>query len=119
MINPTAVGCPNMAKGLDPLVKENVFDNQQGNHYQNGGRVSSPGNLRRQRERRYVTDLRKARDEWSKSEDTKKPLNGRGPQALTENQLLITVPDVAAFDLKRKEWSKCRTYLFEARSCAC
>lgn len=100
MINPTAVGCPLMAKNLDPLVKENVFD-----CYQNGGRVSSPGSLKRERERRYVTDLRKARFEWSKSAETKKPLSGRAHQVLTEDQLLITVPDVAAFDLKRKDWT--------------
>ena len=117
MINPTALGCPLMAKDLEPLVKENVFDNQQGN--QANGRIPSPSSLRRQKERRYVTDLRKARDEWSKSQEIKKPLDGRTPQVLTEEQLLISMPDVAAFDLKRKIWSECRVFPFETPVYAC
>lgn len=79
-----------MPKNLEPLVKENFFEDHE-NGYQNGDRLSSPGSLRRQRERRCVTDLRKARDEWSKSDKNKKPL---GDTTLSEEQLLITVPDV-------------------------
>lgn len=108
-----------MAIELEPLVKENPFDNLANDQ---PNRVSSPGSLRRSVDRRAATDLRKAREEWdskrraelrkAREETSAKSTTPaakscdkvKGVDALTDDQMLICVPDVACFDLTRKEW---------------
>ena len=89
---------------LEPLVKENPFDNIA---HDPSERVSSPGSLRRSQDRRAASDLRKAREEWGSKTTTSVPKpRGKvmGVDPLTEDQMLICVPDVACFDLARKDW---------------
>lgn len=90
-----------MAVDLDPLTKENPFDNLPSD---SSDRIFSPGSLRRS----AATDLRKAREEWDSKTKTPNPKPRRmieGVPSLTDDDLIICVPDIACFDLARKEWA--------------
>ena len=87
-----------MTVDLDPLIKENPFDNLPSD------RISSPGSLRRS----AATDLRKAREEWDSKTKTPSPKPRRmiqGVPSLTDDDAMICVPEIACFDLTRKEWA--------------
>ena len=103
MINPAGLGCATMARNLDPLIKENPFDKAQRDAVLEAN-SSSPGSLRRQRERSYVTNLRKAREDWEKTIDVK--WSSGKFLTLTEEQMLYTASFIPAFDLLRKTWGK-------------
>ena len=103
MINPAGLGCTTIARNLDPLIKENPFDKAQRDAALEAI-SSSPGSLRRQRERSYVTNLRKAREDWEKAIDVK--WSSGNLLTLTEEQMLYTASFIPAFDLLRKTWGK-------------
>ena len=103
MINPAGLGCATMARNLDPLIKENPFDKAQRDSVLETN-SSSPGSLRRQRERSYVTNLRKAREDWEKAIYVK--WSSGKFLTLTEEQMLYTASFIPAFDLLRKTWGK-------------
>ena len=92
-----------MARNLDPLIKENPFDKAQRDSVLETN-SSSPGSLRRQRERSYVTNLRKAREDWEKAIYVK--WSSGKFLTLTEEQMLYTASFIPAFDLLRKTWGK-------------
>jgi len=86
-----------MPKNLLSLDKDNPFDISE----PTSEKTSSNGGSRfRQRERIYVTDLRKAGEEWEKINPAE-VYSGKD-HALTEEQVLTTPPYVAAFNIARK-----------------
>lgn len=85
-------------RSLLPLNKNNPFDKfQQGPASENNW--STFGNIN------HVTDLRNASKGWERTKSAQ--VSGWRDHALTEKQLLTTLPFVPAFDVARKTMSQC------------
>lgn len=87
-----------MPKDLDPLMKESAVHKSLCEQIPE----RAPGSLRRQRERNCIPDLRKARDEWERTNRFDEP---QGQDCtLTEEQMMLNAALVVCFDTKRHFW---------------